>query len=365
MTVAIQTPLRNLGMPSAEGTPGAALQQDGFGLDLPLFVDVLSQLLPQDLLPAVADTETAETSDAQGTQADGAGAASAINQGAQDLDAGLALRLSLAVQPLAAGLHSSESGLAATSGAPVSGVSRGAAMPDVWALRMMTAAGDEEKLPAGAKLQGVGIDADAANALTAKLADSGRAAAAGAVQSVGEGQAKASGQVQASSPLAVDGAPKVADMATVVPATGHAQDAQAPLALHPRQPSLWQRPLAQALGERLQIQGAQGQERAVIRLDPPMLGRVEIILRQEGGSWQVQLSATHADVTRQLQSISEGLRQELSVRQQASVTVQVASDHLGSPDGRQQRQRQESRDEPPARASGGDEKDTAQTFDLA
>ena len=43
MTVAIQTPLRNLGMPSAEGTPGAALQQDGFGLDLPLFVDVLTQ----------------------------------------------------------------------------------------------------------------------------------------------------------------------------------------------------------------------------------------------------------------------------------------------------------------------------------
>ena len=141
-------------------------------------------------------------------------------------------------------------------------------------------------------------------------------------------------------------------------------DGSQPLTLNPRQPDLWQRPLAQALGERLQVQGAQGEEQALIRLDPPSLGRVEIVLRQEGGTWQVQLSATHPEVTRQLQAISETLRHELSVRQQASVTVQVTSDHLGLADGRQQRQRQDGQQpREPGRAWDGDE--AAQTFDLA
>lgn len=147
-------------------------------------------------------------------------------------------------------------------------------------------------------------------------------------------------------------------------ALAQAGDAGQPLALNPRQPDLWQRPLAQALGERLQVQGAQGEEQALIRLDPPSLGRVEILLRQEGGTWQVQLSATHPEVNRQLQAISETLRHELSVRQQASVTVQVTSDHLGHADGRQQRQRQDGQQpREPGRAWDGEE--AAQTFDLA
>ncbi len=147
-------------------------------------------------------------------------------------------------------------------------------------------------------------------------------------------------------------------------ALAQAGDAGQPLALNPRQPDLWQRPLAQALGERLQVQGAQGEEQALIRLDPPSLGRVEILLRQEGGTWQVQLSATHPEVSRQLQAISETLRHELSVRQQASVTVQVTSDHLGHADGRQQRQRQDGQQpREPGRAWDGEE--ASQTFDLA
>jgi flagellar hook-length control protein FliK len=143
-----------------------------------------------------------------------------------------------------------------------------------------------------------------------------------------------------------------------------AGDADQPLALNPRQPGLWQRPLAQALGERLQVQGAQGEEQALIRLDPPSLGRVEIVLRQEGGTWQVQLSATHPEVSRQLQAISETLRHELSVRQQASVTVQVTSDHLGHADGRQQRQRQDGQ-QPREPGRAWDDDGAAQIFDLA
>lgn len=92
------------------------------------------------------------------------------------------------------------------------------------------------------------------------------------------------------------------------------------------EPGLWQRPLAQALGDRLQVQASQGIEQARIRLEPPALGRIDILLRQEGGQLQVQLSASHHDVVRQLQAMGEGLRQELTHKQGAQVTVQVFED---------------------------------------
>ena len=180
-------------------------------------------------------------------------------------------------------------------------------------------------------------------------------------QPVAEGSVTTALGEQAPMPLVSDRAAALIQSAAALPQTG---DTAQPLALNPRQPDLWQRPLAQALGERLQVQGAQGEEQALIRLDPPSLGRVEILLRQEGGGWQVQLSATHPEVSRQLQAISETLRHELSVRQQASVSVQVTSDHLGHADGRQQRHRQDGQQpRGPGRAWDGDE--AAQTFDLA
>ena len=92
------------------------------------------------------------------------------------------------------------------------------------------------------------------------------------------------------------------------------------------EPDLWQRPLAQALGDRLQVQASHGIEQARIRLDPPALGRIEIVLRQEAGQLQVQLSASHHDVVRQLQAMGDGLRQELAHKQGSPVTVQVFED---------------------------------------
>lgn len=107
------------------------------------------------------------------------------------------------------------------------------------------------------------------------------------------------------------------------------------------EPDLWQRPLAQALGDRLQVQASQGIEQARIRLEPPALGRIEIVLRQEGGQLQVQLSASHHEVVRQLQAMGEGLRQELTHKQGAPVTVQVFEDRALA-DGRSpQRERQQ------------------------
>jgi flagellar hook-length control protein FliK len=101
----------------------------------------------------------------------------------------------------------------------------------------------------------------------------------------------------------------------------------------------WRQPLLQALGERLQVELGRGSERAVIRLDPPMMGSIEIVIRHEGGALQVQLSATHGEVLRQLQALGDSLRQELVHRQYAEVSVQV-SDGSRDADGRQ-RQRQQ------------------------
>lgn len=107
--------------------------------------------------------------------------------------------------------------------------------------------------------------------------------------------------------------------------------------------------LLQALGERLQVQIAQRSEHAVIRLDPQAMGSVEIVLRHEAGALQVQLSASHPDVQRQLQSISDALRQDLSQRQYTDVSVNVAA-QPGDADGRRRQGGQPQAEERPGRA---------------
>jgi flagellar hook-length control protein FliK len=63
-------------------------------------------------------------------------------------------------------------------------------------------------------------------------------------------------------------------------------------------------PLAALLGERLHVQIRENSERAVIRLDPPSMGSIEISIRHEAGTVQVQMRASHPDVARQLHSAS-------------------------------------------------------------
>nr|WP_145545901.1 flagellar hook-length control protein FliK [Variovorax boronicumulans] len=112
--------------------------------------------------------------------------------------------------------------------------------------------------------------------------------------------------------------------------------------------------LLQQLGDRIAVQLERGSERVVIRLDPPHRGQIEIHIRQDAsGATQVQLSASHGDVVRQLQAIGDGLRQELAQRHGGDVSVQVAQQQArGEADGRQrqgeQRQQQPGRalDEP-------------------
>lgn len=111
-------------------------------------------------------------------------------------------------------------------------------------------------------------------------------------------------------------------------------------------PQQWRQPLAEALGERLQVQLAARSENAVIRLDPPMMGSIEIRIHHEAGALQVQISASHGEVLRQLNHVGESLRQDLAQHQYTDVSVRV-SDSL--PDGRQ-RQRQQEGERDPGRA---------------
>jgi len=89
-------------------------------------------------------------------------------------------------------------------------------------------------------------------------------------------------------------------------------------------PTAWRQTLQEALGERLNLQIGKNAEQAVIRLEPPMLGRVEISIRHAAGSLEVNITATHGEVLRQLNTVSENLRNDLAGRQYSDVSVNVS-----------------------------------------
>ncbi|AKJ30362.1 flagellar hook-length control protein FliK [Caldimonas brevitalea] len=126
-----------------------------------------------------------------------------------------------------------------------------------------------------------------------------------------------------------------------------------------------QQPLAEVLGERLRVQVQGGIERAVIRLDPPMGGTVEIVIRHEAGSLQVQLSASHSEVARQLQTIGDTLRQDLVQRQYGDVSVVVAQPgRERDGDARQQGRPQPEQEEPGRALSDGTHESRPGRFSL-
>ncbi|TCP15607.1 flagellar hook-length control protein FliK [Crenobacter luteus] len=123
----------------------------------------------------------------------------------------------------------------------------------------------------------------------------------------------------------------------------------APLKLPPGKPEVWGESLRAALGERLSVQSAHGIDRALIRLDPPQFGSLEIAIRHEGGALSVQLVASSGEVVRQLQAIGEVLRQDLASRQYTQVAVEVRE---GAAQGQGQGQRQGREPERDARQPG-------------
>ncbi|VXB34321.1 flagellar hook-length control protein FliK [Massilia sp. 9I] len=89
-------------------------------------------------------------------------------------------------------------------------------------------------------------------------------------------------------------------------------------------PTAWRQSLQDALGDRLNLQLGKNAEQAVIRLEPPMLGRVEISIRHAAGSLEVNITATHSEVLRQLNTVSDNLRSDLAQRQYTDVSVNVS-----------------------------------------
>lgn len=109
--------------------------------------------------------------------------------------------------------------------------------------------------------------------------------------------------------------------------------------------------LVEQLGERLHVQLTQRSEHALIRLDPPSMGRIEILITQEGGNTQVQMRASNPEVARQLHAIGDQLRQDLVQRQHGEVSVQVQDGWRdGEGRGRQRQSQQAAGHEEPGRA---------------
>jgi flagellar hook-length control protein FliK len=88
-------------------------------------------------------------------------------------------------------------------------------------------------------------------------------------------------------------------------------------------PTAWRQSLQEALGERLHLQVGKNIEQAVIRLEPPQLGRIDIAIRHSAGTLEVNISASNGEVLRQLQAVSDNLRGDLSQRQFTEVAVSV------------------------------------------
>jgi flagellar hook-length control protein FliK len=129
-------------------------------------------------------------------------------------------------------------------------------------------------------------------------------------------------------------------------------------------PEQWQQPLRQALGDRLQLQLQRNSEQAVIRLEPPNMGSIEISIRHSAGALQVSLSASNSEVLRQLNTIGDSVRQDLSNRQFTDVAVTVSSSRAqadqGGQGGRNGQQRPQDDGRTPGRALNED--DSTATF---
>jgi flagellar hook-length control protein FliK len=89
-------------------------------------------------------------------------------------------------------------------------------------------------------------------------------------------------------------------------------------------PAAWRQSLQEALGDKLHVQVTNNVEQAVIRLEPPQLGRIDIAIRHSAGTLEVNISASNGEVLRQLQTVSDNLRSDLSQRQFTEVAVTVA-----------------------------------------
>jgi flagellar hook-length control protein FliK len=105
-------------------------------------------------------------------------------------------------------------------------------------------------------------------------------------------------------------------------------------------PAAWRQTLQETLGDRLNVHVGNNVQQATISIEPPQLGRIDIAIRHSAGVLEVNISVTNGDVLRQLQTVGDNLRNDLSQRQytEVAVTVTPAPKNNAAPFGDPQQQ---------------------------
>src|SRR5471032_39739 len=228
--------------------------------------------------------------------------------------------------------------------------------------------------PAAPSAPAVDSNASTGAAGATSAASNGNAQAANVVAAPAQPQVRSNAATPASAPTAApapgaskdDASTQTSRNAPAGNATGAGYTPPAPassaantvtLAGTPQQ---WQQPLRDALGDRLQLQLQNNDNQATIRLEPQDMGSIDITIRHADGALQVNLSASNSEVLRQLTSIGDSVRQDLSQRQFSDVNVTVTATPRGAQSfansdggGRNQQGRQQ--DQGPGRALSDDE----------
>lgn len=88
----------------------------------------------------------------------------------------------------------------------------------------------------------------------------------------------------------------------------------------------WGEQMMQVLQDRVTLQAQQNLQEAKIRLDPPELGKLDLLVRVEGDRLSVQINANTAATREALMQVSERLRSELQEQNFVHVDVNVGSD---------------------------------------
>lgn len=87
----------------------------------------------------------------------------------------------------------------------------------------------------------------------------------------------------------------------------------------------WGEQMLQVLNDRVTLQAQQNLQEARIRLDPPDLGKLDLLVRVEGDRLSVQINANAAATREALMQVSERLRFELQNQNFMHVDVQVGT----------------------------------------
>ncbi len=91
----------------------------------------------------------------------------------------------------------------------------------------------------------------------------------------------------------------------------------------------WGEQMLQVLQDRVTLQAQQNMQEARIRLDPPELGKLDLLIRVEGDKLSVQITANAVTTRDALMQVSDRLRDELQQQNFLHVDVNVSSERDG------------------------------------